>query len=158
MFSHLLFKQVRMVCIGILLCLPCLIISKQAVSAQAAGTYPDRQVTLVVPWSPGAIIDNVGRRLAQHLSDLWGQTVVIKNAPGGGGNIAAASVARSPADGYTLMLTLHDGLIIADAANMDIGFDPLNDLAAVGYVGPSVVLLVVPQNSQFKDFKQLIEY
>ena len=126
--------------------------------AQAQEKFPSRPVTLVVPWSPGAVVDNVGRRIALRLGELWGQSVVIKNEAGGGGNPAAAGVSRAAGDGHTLMLTLHDGLIIAKAANMKIGFDPLADLAPVGLVGQSVTVLVVKKDSSFKTFQDLIAY
>lgn len=126
--------------------------------AQAQEKFPSRPVTLVVPWSPGAVVDNVGRRIALRLGELWGQSVVIKNEAGGGGNPAAAGVSRAAGDGHTLMLTLHDGLIIAKAANMKIGFDPLADLAPVGLVGQSVTVLVVKKDSPFKTFQDLIAY
>lgn len=125
---------------------------------QAQERFPSRPVTLVVPWSPGAVVDNVGRRLALRLGELWGQTVIVKNEAGGGGNPAAAGVSRAPGDGHTLMLTLHDGLIIAKAANMKIGFDPLADLAPVGLVGQSVTVLVVKKDSPFKTFDDMVRH
>jgi len=127
-------------------------------AAHAQDKFPAKPVTLVVPWSPGAVVDNVGRRIAQRLSELWGQNVVVKNESGGGGNPAAAGVSRAPGDGHTLMLTLHDGLIIAKAANIKIGFDPLADLAPVGLVGLSVTTLVVRKDSPFKTFDDMIRF
>lgn len=129
-----------------------------ALPGQAQERWPSRPVTLVIPWSPGAVVDNVGRRIALRLGELWGQTVVVRNEPGGGGNSAAAGVARAAADGHTLMMTLHDGLIIAKAANMKIGFDPLADLAPVGLVGPSVVAVVVRKDSPFQSFQDLVRF
>ena len=144
---------------GLLACLlagaaalvPCL-------AVQAQERFPSRPVTLVVPWSPGAVVDNVGRRLAQRLGELWGQSVIVRNEAGGGGNPAAAGVSRAAGDGYTLMLTLHDGLIIAKAANRKIGFDPLADLAPVGLVGQSVTVLVVKKDSPFKTFDDMVRH
>jgi len=127
-------------------------------TAQAQEKFPSRPVTLVVPWSPGAVVDNVGRRIAQRLSEQWSQSVAVKNEAGGGGNPAAASLARQKGDGHTLMLTLHDGLIIAKAANMEVGFDPMEDLAPVGLVGQSVTLLVVRKDSPFKTFDNMIQF
>ena len=129
-----------------------------AVPARAQDKFPSRPVTWVIPWSPGAVVDNVGRRLAQRLSEVWGQPVVVENRAGAGGNPAAAQVARAKPDGYTLMLTLHDGLIIAKAANMKIGFDPLADLTPIGLVGQSVTAIVVRSDSPFRSFDELIKY
>jgi tripartite-type tricarboxylate transporter receptor subunit TctC len=127
-------------------------------SVHAQGSYPNKPVTLVLPWSPGAIVDNVGRRFAQQLTDLWKQTVIVRNEAGGGGNIGAATVARAAGDGYTLVLTLHDGLIIAKATNANIGFDPSTDLAPIGLIGKSVTVVAVKTDSQFLNVDQLIQY
>jgi tripartite-type tricarboxylate transporter receptor subunit TctC len=127
-------------------------------TAHAQDSYPNKSVTLVLPWSPGAIVDNVGRRFAQQLTDTWKQTVIVKNEAGGGGNIGAASVARAAGDGYTLMLTLHDGLIIAKATQANIGFDPSTDLAPIGLIGKSVTVVAVKTDSPFTSVEQLIQY
>ena len=127
-------------------------------TAHAQDSYPNKAVTLVLPWSPGAIVDNVGRRFAQQLTEAWKQTVIVKNEAGGGGNIGAATVARATGDGYTLMLTLHDGLIIAKATNANIGFDPSTDLAPIGLIGKSVTVVAVKTDSQFATVEQLIRY
>lgn len=125
---------------------------------QAQDSYPNKAVTLVLPWSPGAIVDNVGRRFAQQLTETWKQTVIVRNEAGGGGNIGAAAVARAAGDGYTLMLTLHDGLIIAKATHANIGFDPMTDLAPIGLIGKSVTVVAVKTDSQFASVAQLIHY
>ena len=150
------FPQIRRALLGPFLLVACLWAAP--VAAQAQDRFPSRPVTLVVPWSPGAVVDNVGRRIALRLGELWGQSVVVKNEAGGGGNPAAAGVSRAPGDGHTLMLTLHDGLIIAKAASMKIGFDPLADLAPVGLVGQSVTVLVVKKDSPFKTFDDMIRF
>ena len=63
-------------------------------TAHAQDSYPNKPVTLVLPWSPGAIVDNVGRRFAQQLTDIWKQTVIVRNEAGGGGNIGAVESSR----------------------------------------------------------------
>ncbi len=68
--------------------------------AGAQGNFPDRVVSLILPFPPGAIVDNVGRKLAARLRDEWGQSVISDNRPGAGGNLAGGVVARAPADGY----------------------------------------------------------
>lgn len=143
---------------GLLACLLAGAALVPAFAVHAQERFPSRPVTLVVPWSPGAVVDNVGRRLAQRLGELWGQSVIVRNEAGGGGNLGAAGVSRAAGDGHTLLLTLHDGLIIAKAANMKIGFDPLADLAPVGLVGQSVTVLVVKKDSPFKTFDEMVRH
>ena len=76
-----------------------------AVSASAqAQSFPTKPIKLVLPYSPGGIIDYVGRQLAQHLGDTIGQPVVAENRPGAGGIAGTDTVARSAPDGYTLVL------------------------------------------------------
>jgi tripartite-type tricarboxylate transporter receptor subunit TctC len=70
-----------------------------------AQDFPSRPVKIVVPYTAGGGTDAVVRPLAQRLSEKWGQPVVIENRPGAGTSIGAESVARSPADGYTLLIS-----------------------------------------------------
>ena len=70
----------------------------------AAQAYPNRPVKLVVPFPPGGPLDAVGRAIAQKLTEAWGQSVVVENKPGAGGNIGADLVAKSPPDGYTVVM------------------------------------------------------
>jgi len=71
----------------------------------SASTYPDRAVKLVVPQAPGGASDVLARLIAQGLTQAWGQNVIVENKAGAGGNIGLEAVARSPGDGYTLLLT-----------------------------------------------------
>jgi tripartite-type tricarboxylate transporter receptor subunit TctC len=77
--------------------------SAAAPSAARADTYPAKPVKLIIPYPPGGGTDITGRAMAARLSDLLGQTVVIENKPGATGMIGAASVAKAPADGYTVL-------------------------------------------------------
>src|SRR6476659_9254048 len=94
-----------------------------ATSAQAQ-TYPNKSVRIVIAFPAGGSIDTLGRILAQKLTDEWGQSVVVENRPGAGGNLGAAAAAQLPADGYTLHLgaqTLGVNVTIAPYQ----GFDPV---------------------------------
>ena len=76
----------------------------RAPDAQAgAQTYPAKPITIVIGYTPGAVSDLTARTIADGLHQAWGQTVIVDNRPGSGGNLGAAYVARSPGDGYTLM-------------------------------------------------------
>src|SRR6478609_4969256 len=78
-----------------------------------AEPFPSRPLKLVVPYSPGGLPDTVARALARHLQDALGQPVFVENKPGATGAVAAATLAQSPADGYTLLVT--DGPTLAIA-------------------------------------------
>ena len=112
-------------------------------SAQSADTnWPNRPVTMVVAYPPGAITDTVGRRVAERLSHALNVQVVVENRGGAGGNVAAAFVSRAQPDGYTLLFTSYGNLIIAAAADLNVGFHPWRDLAPVGMIGPMTTLML----------------
>jgi tripartite-type tricarboxylate transporter receptor subunit TctC len=107
----------------------------------AAQDYPTRQVTLVVPFSPGGANDTVGRFLAERLAKLWKQPVVVENRPGAGSAIGTAHVTKSKPDGYTLLFV--SGSLTTNAAiQKSLPFDPLKDLQpiAMAAIGDLIVL------------------
>lgn len=117
-----------------------------------------RAVTLVCPWAPGGIADTTARRLAQALSSVWGQQVVVDNKAGANGNIGAAAVGRAAPDGYTLMLTLHDGMVIGKAAGFELGYDPLVDLTPIAQVGISDIYWTVKGDAPFKTIGDFVAH
>lgn len=122
-----------------------------------AASYPDRPITLVVGFSPGSSIDMVARTVAQKLSDKLGQTVVVDNKAGAGGNVAAGLVARAPADGYTL-LVVANSIAIAPAVYPNLKLDVQKDLRAIAYVGIGPVILKVSTHKGFKTLGDLVQY
>ncbi len=116
-----------------------------AAVAPAAGyaqsNYPSKPVRLIVPFAPGGATDVVARQLAQKLGELWGQSVIVENRAGAGGNIGADAVAKAPADGYTLLMT--SGSIVTANQHLyrNLPFDPAKDLVPITNVasGPQVV-------------------
>lgn len=108
--------------------------------------WPQRAVTLVVPFAPGGPVDNAARPLAEALRRQLGQPVVIENRAGGGGVIGTRAVAQARPDGYTLLLGSPGPLTIAPAASPDAP-DPLRALAPVALVAESPQVLVVPAAS-----------
>src|SRR5262249_56147015 len=91
--------------------------------------YPSRYVRLVVQFPPGGASDPLARVLANRLSEVWGQQVVVENKGGAGGNIGAAAVAQSTPDGYTLLIGLDTSLTINPHIYPSLGYDPIADSA-----------------------------
>ena len=118
--------------------------------------WPSKPIRYVVPFAPGGVSDAVARLLGQHLSTRLGQPVVIENKPGVSGIVGTQAVARSPADGYTLM----GGTITTHAVNpfftKNLGYDPVKDFAPVSLVGMVSNVLVVPAESRFNSVAQVI--
>ena len=108
----------------------------------AAQTYPSRPITLVVPYTPGTGIDIIARTVGPKLSERWKEAVIVDNKPGASGNIGAATVAKAPPDGYTLMATVNT-FTITPALYKSIPYDPVKDFAPVGRVANGNVALVV---------------
>ncbi|ALM84484.1 tripartite tricarboxylate transporter substrate binding protein [Bordetella sp. N] len=128
-----------------------------AFSAAATAAFPDKPVTLVVGFSAGSSIDMVARTVASKLSQKIGQSVIVENRNGAGGNIAADYVSRSKADGYTL-LVVANSIAIAPALYPDLKFDTQKDLRAVAYVGIGPVILKVNKQRGFKTLADLVTY
>jgi tripartite-type tricarboxylate transporter receptor subunit TctC len=112
--------------------------------AFAQGSYPTRPIRLVVDTSPGGITDILGRLSAEGLAQKLGQTVVVENKPGASGNVAIEFVARSPADGYTLMICAGGNLVVKPFLEHSLPFDPMKDLVPVFNVAEAPHILVVP--------------
>jgi tripartite-type tricarboxylate transporter receptor subunit TctC len=101
--------------------------SQQAALAQ----YPVKPVRVIVPYSPGGAVDSFARVLTQQLSEHWNQSVVVENRPGASTMIGAEQVAKSPADGYTLLLTAELTLVTLPHLYEKIPYDPLRDFAPI---------------------------
>ena len=115
-----------------------------------AQAYPSRYVRLVVQFPPGGASDPLARVLANRLSEVWGQQVVVENKGGAGGNIGAAAVAQSTPDGYTLLIGLDTSLTINPHVYPSLGYDPIADLAPVTRLCTFTNLMVVPNSSPAK--------
>lgn len=108
----------------------------------SAADWPERPITLIVPFAPGGTTDLLARLVADGLGKRLGQNVIVQNKPGAGANIGAAEVARAKPDGYTLLMGTPGPLAINPHIYPQMGFDPAKDLAAVSYVAdvPNVIL------------------
>jgi tripartite-type tricarboxylate transporter receptor subunit TctC len=109
----------------------------------SAQTFPNRTVTLTVGFPPGGGTDTAARIVAQKLSENLGQSVVVDNKPGAGGNIAAAHIAMAPPDGYTIHLTSLGPMTVAPHLVKDLTYDPRKDIAPItmGVVFPNVFVV-----------------
>lgn len=127
-----------------------------ASSAVAAQNFPTKPVRVIVPFSAGGATDIVTRVVAQKLTEIWGQTIVVDNRAGAGGNIGADLAAKSPADGYTLFMT--SGSIVTANPHMykKLSYDAAKDLAAVTNVASGPQAIVVNPSFPAKTVKDLI--
>jgi tripartite-type tricarboxylate transporter receptor subunit TctC len=121
----------------------------------SAQTFPSKPVRLVAPFTAGGPVDITARILAQKLSDAWGQQVVVDNRTGASGMIGAEMVAKSPPDGYTLLVnsSIH---VIVPSLFAKMGYDPLRDFAPVTVVSSSPLLLVVTPSLPVKNIKEFV--
>lgn len=121
----------------------------------ASAAYPDRPVKLLVPFPPGGLTDNLGRMVAEYLQKVSGQPVVVENRPGAGTLLGAAVVAKSPADGYTLMIATSTTLGIAPALYRDTSFK-ISELTGVAMIGDVTLLLVTRPGFPANNVSELV--
>jgi tripartite-type tricarboxylate transporter receptor subunit TctC len=127
-----------------------------AVSAQAQ-EYPTRPITMVVPFAAGGPTDTVGRMIAQSMSTRLKQQVIIENAAGAGGTIAAAKVARAAPDGYTLFLH-HIGQSTAPSLYRKLPYNVYDSFEPIGLVTDVPMTLIARKDFPAKDFKEALAY
>ena len=124
----------------------------------AAQTYPVKPVRLVVPFPPGGSLDFAGRLIAQKLTEMWGQSVVVENKPGAGGNIGADLVAKAPADGYTILLGALSTHAVNPSLYAKMPYDAAKDFAPITLIAVTPNVLVVNANSPVQNVKEFIAY
>lgn len=142
---------------GILLCSLNLSVA-HAQTPAAAADYPSRPVKLIVPFPAGGATDIVSRAVAQHLSTELGQSVVVDNRAGAAGVIGSEAAARSPADGYTLVLTTSSTHTIGPLLNKNIPYSTTKDFTPIIYLASSPQVVIVPLSSPAKTMQELIDY
>src|SRR5690606_31334112 len=122
-----------------------------------AQAYPDRPITMIIGFAPGGGADTIGRNLAQKLSGILGQTVVVENKPGANSMIAAQTAARAKPDGYTIVLNAAS-LSIAPAVSKKLNVDPLKDLEPISLLATYPYLVTVPSSLPLHSFQALVDY
>jgi tripartite-type tricarboxylate transporter receptor subunit TctC len=127
-------------------------------TAAMAQSFPVKPIRMVVPFVPGGASDVVARVVTQRLSGLLGQQVIVDYRGGAGGSIGAEYVAKSPADGYTLLLANPGPSVINPLLQPKGSFDSLRDITPIVLMTVSPMVLVVHQSMPIKDVKELIAY
>jgi tripartite-type tricarboxylate transporter receptor subunit TctC len=134
-----------------------LAIGTAASAGQAQGSYPERPLTLVVPYPAGGVADTIARPLAQELGKRLGQPVVIDNRAGANGNIGSAFVARQqPADGYTILLGSTSTLAVNPHLYKSTGYDPARDLQPLTLTHQMPNVLVVGAGTPYKSVAEVV--
>ena len=125
------------------------------VSAQTA--WPERPVTIIVPFAAGGNTDGFARMAAQRLNEAFGKTFIVENKPGAGGAIAADFVAKSPPDGYTLFLAALPVMAVVPAIQK-VRYDSLKDFTPISNIGTNPFALVLNKDLPIHSLKEFVEY
>ncbi len=112
-----------------------------------ADTWPSKPLRLVVPFPPGGGTDLVARDVANKITNTTKWSFIVDNKPGSGGNLGIDAVAKSPADGYNLVIGQTSNLAINSSLYSKLPYDPVNDLTPIGLIGNAPLMLVVAANS-----------
>lgn len=124
--------------------------------AQAQANFPDRPVSMIVPWAPGGVTDLTARALAKAAEPALGQPIVIINKPSAGNAVGLAELAKAKPDGYTIG-TLSSTSYMFQLSGKEVPYDILNSFTYVSYFGDNLLGIVVKQDAPWKTLKELIE-
>jgi tripartite-type tricarboxylate transporter receptor subunit TctC len=130
-------------------------ITAVAFTAQAQGNYPDRPIKLVVPFPAGGATDLIARTLGQKLGEALGQPVVVENKPGAAAALGTDLVAKSPPDGYTLVLGISSSMVVGPVYTK-VPYDPVRDFAPIAIATVSPFALVVHPSVPAKSVRELV--
>src|SRR5262245_2609618 len=139
-------------------CLFAVIAALAAFTPAQAQNFPTRPITLVIPFAPGGSTTIVGRGVAEKMSELLGEKIIVDNRPGAGGTVGTRAVAKSEPDGYTLLLGYTGTLAIGPSLYKNVGYDPRKDFAPIGMIGNAPNSLVVNPSFAAKSVRELISY
>lgn len=129
-----------------------------SLAALAQDVYPSRPVRLVVPYGPGGVSDITGRIVAQKMTELLGQSVVVENRAGAGGMLGTGSVAKSEPDGYTIVLSSLSAYAIGPKMVKAPLYDPIKDFTPIAPVALSPTILTTHTGLPFQNLKDLVGY
>jgi tripartite-type tricarboxylate transporter receptor subunit TctC len=119
------------------------------------GQYPNKPITLIVPFGPGSTTDTISRIIAQHLGQALNQSIVIENKPGANGAIGADYVARGEADGHLLFMTTVGAVAVTPHLAAKVSYDPIKDFAPVSLIVRNTTILVVKPDNPVNSAKEL---
>ena len=139
-----------------LLALTASLTASLSVAQTAASNYPQKPIRMIVPFTPGGSTDILARSIGQELSKAWGQSVIIENIAGAGGSIGADKAAKSPADGYTLLMGHIGTLAVNPSLYPKLPYNPVKDFAPVAWVARVPNVLVVNPNVPAKNVQELV--
>jgi len=126
--------------------------------ARAQSGYPNKQIRIVVPFAAAGTTDLLGRIVAQHLTEVWGQQVIVDNKTGAGGNVGAELVAKAPPDGYTLLLGTVGTAVTNQYLYKAMPYDSVKSFAPVALVGEVANVLAVHPSFPARTLKEFIDY
>ena len=130
-----------------------------AAAANAWGQpYPNRAIRLVVPYGAGGVSDIMGRVVAQKMTELLGQPMVVENRPGAGGMLGTGAVAKSPPDGYTIVLSSLSAYAIGPRLVKEAPYDPVSEFTAIGGVAIAPTILTVNAGLPYQNLRELMAY
>ena len=126
--------------------------------AGAQGSYPQRAITVVVPFAPGGPTDVIARIMADHMGRTFGQQMVVENVTGAGGTVGVTRVMKSPPDGYTILM----GNLGTQAASVglypNLAYDPRTDFEPIMNTASTPMLVVAKKDLPVKDFREFVDY
>ena len=128
-----------------------------AAGPAVAQTYPARAITLVVPFAPGGSASTAARAVADKMGETLGQQIVIDNRGGAGGTVATRAVAKSPPDGYTLLVVTSATVGTSPSLFQNLGYDPRKDFAPIGLIAGTPNLIVVHPSFPARSLAELIK-
>ncbi|MCZ8410850.1 tripartite tricarboxylate transporter substrate binding protein [Achromobacter dolens] len=119
--------------------------------------YPKQPITVVSPFPPGGGNDGVARLLAQELGAITGQSVVVENRSGAGGNVGTSQVSRAKPDGYTLVMSQTSVMAVNPRLYKNVGFDPLKDFVPISQITSAPLVLVARSESAYKSLGDYLD-
>jgi len=127
-------------------------------TAAYAQSFPAKPVRIINPFAPGGATDIIARQVAQKLTETWGQAVIVENRPGASGAIGVEAVAKSPPDGYTLLIATQTTHAANPALYAKLPYDPQKDFAPLTLAGSTPLALLVHPSLGISSVKELVDY